>query len=53
MNKYQVHVGKHRRKYGLGAIAAIFLAAQLIWDIAANVIANYVQPLAQMVFGDP
>lgn len=50
------HVARHKRKYAAGSIgtaAMLFLALQLIWDIGANDLAAYVQPLFTRVLGPP
>ena len=53
--RYRVgqHVNANKRKYGWGAAAAAFVLVQMVWDISANDIAAYFQPLCAAVLGPP
>ncbi len=47
------HVRSNKKKYSIGTIAFFFVIVQMIWDISANDLAAYVQPIFTMLLGEP
>lgn len=48
------HVRRNPGKYGLGTVLVVTLVVvQLVWDISANDLAAYVQPLFSRLLGPP
>ena len=47
------HVRRYKRKYSWGAAAVAFVVVQMAWDIGANDIAAYFQPLFTTILGPP
>ena len=50
-DKTRRHVCDHKNKYGGAVIVLIFI--QCIWDISANDISAYFQPVFTYLFGPP
>ena len=53
MSRYRIgqHVGRHRKKYGWGVVAVLFVVVQMVWDVGANDLADYTKPLFIALLG--
>ena len=54
-NRYRIrqHVGKHKRGYSVSVVVVAFVIVQMVWDISANDLAQYCQPIFTRLLGVP